>query len=237
MNIYNKSVDFLARVRDNNSKEWMDANRAEYNALRKEFEQFIASVIEAIKHYDPTLRGVSVKDCIFRINRNMRFSSDKRPYKTHFSAFIAIGGRNGGYCGYYIHIEPEGDVEKSYKSFGGSMLAVGAYAPTPEILKSIREEILSNGEAMQAAIDGATGFTLHTGDDCLKRTPQGYPKNSPYDHLLRLRRVSITKKVSQGFFDDNNLVDKIAREFSQTVPLAHILNRAIEYALSNEGYD
>ncbi len=230
MNNYKQIVDFLARLRGNNCKEWMDANRKEYKQIRADYEVFVAELIEAIGRLDSSISSVRVKDSVFRLNRNLRFSSDKRPYKTHFGVFISIEGKNSGYCGYYLHIEPEGGNSDKYLSFGGSMLAVGAYAPLPVVLKSIREEILVSGAEIERIIKSANGFSLSIDEDCLKRTPQGFPTGTPYDYLLRMKRLTITKPLSPDYFDCENLAEKIAEEFRPTVPLVDIVNRAIRYA-------
>ncbi len=230
MKHYNKTINFFERLRENNSKEWMDANREEYKEIRADFEDFAGKLIDEISRLDPGLGSVEVKLCTYRQNKNLRFAKDKRPYKTHFGLFIAPGGRKSGYCGYYIHLEPEGGKQDNYLSFGGSFIGVGTYAPHPTVLKSIREEILYNGTRIQEIIQEAknVGFILNS--ESLKRNPSGFPQNGPFDDLLRLKNISLSKKLSPKIFDCKNPAKELALEFCSTVPLVSIINKAIRYA-------
>ena len=104
-----ETVAFLKELAANNNKQWFDDNRARYRVLRNGFDEFSAEVIDGFGTFDAEVRGLTPKDCIFRINRDTRFSNDKSPYKTHFSTYICHHGKKSGYAGYYFHVEPEGD--------------------------------------------------------------------------------------------------------------------------------
>ena len=95
------------------------------------FEEFTAKLIDGIAAFDPSVRGLTVKDCTWRIFRDTRFSPDKTPYKTHMGAFVAPRGKKGGYSGYYFHVEPVWD-ERSWSH--GHQLTTGLYCPLPEVL-------------------------------------------------------------------------------------------------------
>src|SRR6476469_4765235 len=101
-----QTLKFLSQLKKNNNKAWFDAHRIQYEAARTDFSNFIQLVIEALQKSDPTLTGLTAKDCLFRINRDIRFSKDKSPYKTNFGAIIKQGGRNSAYAGYYFHCSP-----------------------------------------------------------------------------------------------------------------------------------
>ena len=135
---------FLRELKKNNNKEWFDANRSHYSALRKEFENFINLVIAEITVFDKTVAHTTAKASIFRINRDIRFSNDKLPYKTNFGAFIAKGGRKGINAGYYIHVEP-----------GEGFLAGGIYMPSGPMLKAIRTEIYENIEEFKKIVENS----------------------------------------------------------------------------------
>ena len=140
-------IDFLRRLHDNNDREWFDAHRAEWTRVKGLFGAFTERLIEGVSSFDPSVRGVRVQDCTYRIARDTRFSPDKSPYKTYIGAYIAPKGKKSGFAGYYFHIEPCAD-----SLVWCNMLSAGLYCPEPTVLRSVREEILDNGAAIAAAI-------------------------------------------------------------------------------------
>lgn len=219
-----ETVAFLKELAANNNKLWFDDNRARYRVLRNRFEEFTAELIDGIGTFDAEVRGLTPKDCIFRINRDTRFSNDKSPYKTHFSTYICPHGKKSGYAGYYFHVEPEGDG-----MIGHSLLAAGAVCIPPIVLKSIREEILDNGDQMLESIAAAKGFAISRYSS-LKRTPAGFPTGTPYDELLRLKDVCLERTMSEEELYDTNLIIKTLEEYRTTQPFLAQVNRAIQYA-------
>src|SRR5688572_25742185 len=101
-----QTLRFLTALKKNNNKPWFDANRAQYEAARIDFSNFIQLVIDALQKSDTSITGLTARDCLFRINRDIRFSNDKTPYKSNFGASIKRGGRKSGFAGYYFHLEP-----------------------------------------------------------------------------------------------------------------------------------
>jgi uncharacterized protein (TIGR02453 family) len=112
------AINFLEDLRFNNSREWFNANRKRYDEARGAFEALVAEVMDQFAPVED-LGKTTVKDCIFRINRDVRFSKDKSPYKTNFGALIGNGGRKATGRTYYINLEP-----------GESFIAGGVYAPS-----------------------------------------------------------------------------------------------------------
>mgnify|MGYP003292964418 FL=1 len=220
-----ETIAFLKELAANNNKSWFDANRARYRVLRTRFEDFTAELIDGIGTFDAEVRGLTPKDCIFRINRDTRFSNDKSPYKTHFSTYICPHGKKSGYAGYYFHIEPEGDGGM----IGHSLLASGAVCIPPIVLKSIREEILDNGDQMLASIAAAKGFEIDR-TYSLKRTPTGFPTGTPYDDLLKLKDVCLGRTMSEEELYCTDLLPKAIEAFRSTQPFIAQVNRAIQYA-------
>lgn len=219
-----ETIVFLKELAANNNKQWFDDNRARYRVLRTRFEELIAELIDGIGTFDAEVRGLTPKECIFRINRDTRFSNDKSPYKTHFSAYICPHGKKSGYAGYYFHVEPEEDG-----MIGHSMLAAGAVCIPPIVLRSIREEILDNGDQMLASIAAARGFEIdHTYS--LKRTPTGFPTGTPYDDLLKLKDVCLGRKLSEDELYSANLLPFMIETLRSTHPFIVQVNRAIQYA-------
>ncbi|MDD2611849.1 MAG: DUF2461 domain-containing protein, partial [Bacteroidales bacterium] len=101
-------LSFLNQISDNNNKSWFDAHKSEYVAANETFNSFIEKLIVGIASFDPSIKGITVKDCTYRFYRDIRFSTNKMPYKTHFGAYICPYGKKSGYAGYYFHIEPKG---------------------------------------------------------------------------------------------------------------------------------
>ena len=115
-------VEFLTLLHENNDKAWFDSHKEMYKRALSCFEVFTAKLIDGIAAFDPSVRGLTVKDCTWRIYRDTRFSPDKTPYKTHMGAFVAPRGKKGGYSGYYFHVEPVWD-ERSWSQ--GHQLTTG----------------------------------------------------------------------------------------------------------------
>ena len=99
-------LHFLEDISVNNNREWFNANKEEYKAVRTDFEDGINKAILRISEFDPTVKHLTVKDTTYRFYRDTRFSSDKSPYKTHLGAYIAAHGKKSLHGGYYIHLEP-----------------------------------------------------------------------------------------------------------------------------------
>ncbi len=222
-------IDFLNDLVANNNKEWFDKNRARYKEVQSSFNSFTESLIKGIASFDPAISNLGVKDCTYRIYRDIRFSKDKTPYKNHMGAFIAPKGKCGGFAGYYFHIEGNG---ADY--IGSHLLSSGVYRPLPVVIKSIREEIMLNGGEFVKAIDSAKGFSIER-IDMLKRVPAGFPSDSEYADLFRLKDYFLSREISEDFLTDKNLLENCVAEFKKTYEFNRILNKAIEYAYEEEG--
>ena len=94
------SLKFLKELKNNNHKIWFDENRGDYEILKKEMNQLVEKVIAEISRFDKNIIGLESKNCTFRINRDVRFSKDKSPYKTNVGAYMAKGGKKSEFCGY-----------------------------------------------------------------------------------------------------------------------------------------
>jgi len=216
----NKSIyQYLLELRENNNRDWFHANKDQYNQAKKDFEQFIELSIEQIKIIDPSVAGNNAKDCIFRIFRDVRFSNDKRPYKTNFGAFIARGGRKSKYGGYYIHIEPE-----------QCFLGGGSYMPESKTLKAIREEIFHHPEEFKNIVENPE-FVKHYPElygDKLKTAPRGYAKDFEHIKLLNYKHYAVSKSVSDEIVNSDKFPIAIQEAFEALHPLNQFLNDIIE---------
>jgi len=169
---------FLTELAAHNNKEWFDDNRKWYKACREAFIQLVAEVLDGLTKEDGTLDGLEPKDCIFRINRDIRFSKDKSPYKTNFGASMAEGGRKSSHPGYYLHLSP-----------GEHFVGGGLYMPPNDVLGKIRQEIDYNGSELKSITDAAA-FKKFYGSikgDSLTRPPKGYTADHPNIALLKLK--------------------------------------------------
>lgn len=222
-----KTMEFLGGLRQNNNREWFEAHRERYTEALAEFNDFAERLIEAVSGIDPSVTGLTLRDCTYRIYRDTRFSADKTPYKTHMGVYICPHGKKSGYAGYYFHLEPA-----SEGFAGNSLLATGLYRPMPDVLKSVRDEIFDNGKQVADAVRHAEGFALDR-QSALQRPPKGYPADHPYMDLLKLREFSLVRPIDESFILAPDLPVRVAEAFRPTVKLNAILNRAVAFALEN----
>ena len=174
---------FLSALKRTNHKAWFDAHREEYEALRAEFLELVEWVILRIGAFDPDVQGVTARECVYRINRDVRFSKDKKPYKTNFAATIAPGGRNGGTPAYHFSLEDDGSV----------MVAGGLYMITPAQLEDMRRAIAADPQPLRTILKAPAFRRTFEGLDegeVLSRTPRGYPADHPAADLLKLKRFA-----------------------------------------------
>ena len=168
----NEILQFLKDLDANNQRDWFEANRSRYEKTRNDFLTITAWLIDEIRKFDDEIPLLQPKDCMFRIFRDVRFSNDKRPFKTNFGSYIARGGRKSGYAGYYIHLQP-----------GEYFLSGGVYMPSPEHLSAIRQEIYYHPDVYLGIIDKEpfrSNFNQHYFDP-LKTAPKGFPKD--WEHI------------------------------------------------------
>lgn len=213
-------INFLEELAANNDRAWFEANRDRYKAVKSRMDAVAKDFIEAVAAFDPSVEGVQVKDATYRIYRDTRFTKDKSPYKTWFGVYVCPRGKRSGFSGYYMHVEPENDYY---------MLCTGAYCPTPGEVKSIREEIMTEGENFVETIRAARGFDIDW-TTAYKRMPQGWSANDPHSEYYRLRNYLLMKVVDRDYVLADDFISRAAAEMSLTRPFNDTLNRAIEYA-------
>ncbi len=217
-------LDFLNDLQHNNNKEWFEKNKSRYKEALSVFNDFTEKLITGISSFDPAISNLTVKDCTYRIYRDVRFSKDKSPYKTHMGAYIAPKGKKSGFSGYYFHIEASG---ANY--IGGHMLSAGIYMPEPYVLKSIREEIMLNGKEFDEAVKSAVGFEIAT-QDKTKKIPSGFTADPQYIEYLKLKNHYIYKSVDDKFMLDGNLLENCIKAYSKALKYNNLINKTIEYA-------
>ncbi len=219
--------DFLRDLQVNNNREWFNANKKRYTKALDAFNCFAERLITEIGAFDPSVNGLTLKDCTYRIYRDTRFSNDKTPYKTHMGVYICPGGKKSGNAGYYFHIEPQGSG-----LIGHHLMSAGIYMPEPAVLKSVRDEFFDNGEEVVKAIGKAKGFSIDRSNQ-LKRTPAGYPADTPYDEYLRLKDFYLVKTLSDDYILADDPAKHVAADFRTTYEFVTLLNRAADFAHEN----
>lgn len=205
------SLKFLKQLSKNNNKDWFDLNRKTYEICKTEFETVVKSVIDKSILFDNALLNLEAKKCMFRINKDVRFSKDKSPYKTNMGASINPGGKKSMIPGYYIHIEPN-----------NSFLAGGCYQPMPEMLAAIRQEIDYNSAELKkilSAKDFKTYFKELSPDDKLKTSPKGYDKNHPEIELLQHRHFIAIHQLKDEDVLNKNFPTYVSKVFKAMLPL------------------
>ena len=209
-----ETYDFLKALAVNNNREWFNAHKEEYLAVRKLWEADIARLISLMAEDNDDLRGLRVNDCAYRIYRDIRFSPDKSPYKTYFSAVLGKKGRKCVQAGCYLHMEP-----------GNSALHAGIWWPENNVLSKLRSEIDANIDEFKEILadeDFASRFRFY--GDKLKSLPRGYSKDNPNAEYIKMKEYLCIKEVSDEYFYCENWAEKVAEEFSYVKKFNKFLN-------------
>ncbi len=216
------TLKFLKDLKKNNNKPWFEIHRKDYEAAKKDFEQLIQSVIDTHGKKDKTISHLKAKDCMFRINRDVRFSKDKSPYKSNMGAYINRGGKKSLYGGYYFHCEP-----------GQGFVGGGIWMPMPPELSKVRQEIDYNFAGLKKIISSKKFKAVYNNvsrnpEYVLSRVPKGYEADNPAAEYLKLKSVVATAKVSDADLNSKVLVKKIAAAFEALQPLLEFVNHALD---------
>ena len=220
--ITKEALQFLEDLVANNNTEWMHANKKRYENFKKDYHQYIASVLAEMKPLDRTLEPLEVKNCTFRINRDIRFSKDKSPYKTNIGIWFTQNKNSKNSPGYYIHFEK-----------GRSFIAGGVWCPEPEELKKIRKEIEFFHDDLEKIVADKTfkkEFKEMTHDDnnSLKNAPKGFDPSHPAIEFLKLKSYTASQKVDDKIFTEPDFSKKIAQKLIALKPMNDFLKRALE---------
>ncbi|MFD2570272.1 DUF2461 domain-containing protein [Spirosoma soli] len=215
------TLAFLSDLKANNNKPWFDANRPAYEAAKADVVQLVAQLIEELGLVDPAIAEtpLQAKSCIFRINRDVRFSSDKSPYKTNFGAWFNKGGKKLASAGYYLNIEP-----------GNSFVAGGMYMPDPTVLTTIRQEIDYNLNEFEGLLNDPAFTKYFSGlsrEESLQRPPKGYTVDNPAVEYLKLKSFTASHPLPDAALTKPTLPKQVLNAFAGLQPLVTYLNRAL----------
>ncbi len=216
------TIKFLKDLKKNNTKEWFDKNRKTYEAAKEDFAQLVDTVIQQFGKKDTSIATLTAKDCMFRINRDVRFSKDKSPYKSNMGASFSKGGKKVIAAGYYFHCEP-----------GQAFVGGGLWMPDADVVKKVRQEIDYSFDVFSKIIKNKKFVAQYKGleisdETSLTREPKGYEKDNPAIQFIKLKSWLAVTSLTDADLIDKNLTKKIVTSFEALQPLIEFLNRGIE---------
>ena len=215
------TLQFLDDLKANNNRDWFLENKKRYEAFKKDYQQLVADLLDAMKPMDPSLEMLEVKNCTFRINRDIRFSKDKSPYKSHIGVWLSSGAKGMNRSGYYIHLEK-----------GASFIAGGLYCPEAEDLKKMRKEIAYFHDDLEAILDDPN-FKKEFKDfdrnekNTLKNPPRGYEKEHPAIEFLKLKSFESSQRIDLSEVAKKDFVATMSKKLITLKPLNDFINRAL----------
>ncbi|MFD2572106.1 DUF2461 domain-containing protein [Spirosoma soli] len=209
------TLDFLRDLVENNHREWFQANRNRYDAAKTELCGVVERVLVGMSEFEP-LAKTAVKDCIFRINRDIRFSKDKAPYKSNLAFAIGPGGRHSGRIDYYVQIQPGNQ----------SFLGAGMWQPTPTNLAKFRQEVDYNVDELKEIIeaDEFKAYFPEASGEVMKTSPKGYSADHPEIELLRRKELFFIHRYSDKDVLKPNFADELIRGCRIIKPYCDFLN-------------
>lgn len=207
-------LDFLSTLKENNNREWFNDHKDWYLEEKDRFEKMVVDLIPRVAEFDERVKFLKPSDCIYRIYRDVRFSSDKSPYKSHFGAYIcAEGGRRSKLAGYYLHVEP-----------GNVMMSGGVYCPPPDVLKKIRKSVYDNYDELKDILNDPD-FMRYYGKmgtyESLKKMPAGFSPDFEgadylkYKHFIVEHHISDEKAAEVDFISYSAVAFKGMSAFNQ----------------------
>ncbi|MGZ8551368.1 MAG: DUF2461 domain-containing protein [Chitinophagaceae bacterium] len=216
------TIKFLKDLSKNNNKPWFEANRKKYEEAKTDFAGFVQTVIDKHGKKDEGIAHLKAKDCMFRINRDVRFSKDKSPYKNNMGAYINTEGKKSLLGGYYFHCQP-----------GQSFVGGGLWMPMPSELAKVRQEIDYNLHAFKKII-GSKKFKTIYGDlsrdaeYVLSRVPKGYEADNPAADYLKMKSFVAMTSLKDSDLVSKELTNKVLDAFDALQPMLKFLNESIK---------
>ena len=222
--LQSKTVTFLKELKKNNNKPWFDNNKEKYLASKIDFANFVQQLITGISAFDSDIKSQEVKNCTFRINRDIRFAKDKTPYKAGMGASFNNGGKKSNFAGYYFHLEPGG------KSFAGG----GLWMPAPPDLQKVRQEIDYCLPEFKKIIIAPSfkkqyphGLEANP-NHMLVNVPKGYDKENPAAAFLKLKNFVATRPIADKLLTTPALEKEIIQAFKGLLGLVKFINQPLE---------
>jgi uncharacterized protein (TIGR02453 family) len=215
------TLKFLRNLKKNNHKPWFDAHRKDYESAKNDFASFTQELIDRHGKKDKSIAHLKAKDCTFRINRDVRFSKDKSPYKDNMGAYISRGGKKSPYGGYYFHCQP-----------GRCFVGGGLWMPMPPELHKVRQEIDYNFNEFKKIIHSRKFKSLY-GDlsrekeYVLTRLPKRYEADNPAAEYLKLKSFIALVPLKESDITSKDITKKVLDAFETLYPLLDFINHAL----------
>ncbi len=208
-------LNFLALLKNNNNRPWFAEHKADYEKIRMDCFREIEELIDHVARFDSRVAGLTPQEATYRIYRDIRFSNDKSPFKTHFGIVIASHGRKTKGAGYYLHIEP-----------GECALYGGVWFPQSDVLRVLRRSVYDNMDELQEIIsrpEFRKVFPQLEGDR-LKTMPRGYPADAPHAELLKLKEYLVSCRYDDRLFERPDWQDTVAGHIRLLQPFTEFFN-------------
>ena len=219
-----QELAFLRQLEANNDRPWFKAHKDEYDALRKPWERDMERLIGLVAGYDDNVRGLTVKDSVYRIYRDIRFSKNKDPYKNYFSGVLGKGGRHPVMSGYYVHFQP-----------GKVMLCGGVWWPEKPVLERLRALIDAEAEEFLKIVNNPDITARYQWDsETLKTMPKGYAKEHPMAKFLKMKEYILMMKPDEDYLDCDDWVERVADDLRPLKPLHDFLNYVFDEFTSQQ---
>jgi len=209
-------TQFLTELSENNNRPWFLWNKPRYDILRVEFLDTVSELIREITRFDKAVAACDPKKAVFRIHRDTRFSKDKTPYKTHFSAGIAPGDKrkpsDGAGPTYYFHIEGNGTL----------LMGAGEYMPPPARLKAIRQHVVNDATGFAKMLKNKPLRETYgdlQNEGMLTRVPKGFDPEHRHADYLRHKSFFVWTEVPLALNDPDQLVPQLAQGFKDAFAL------------------
>jgi uncharacterized protein (TIGR02453 family) len=218
--LQSSTIQFLKSLKKNNNKDWFEKNRKQYELAKTDYLDFVTKVLQELQNFDKTLLELQPKQCIFRLNRDVRFSKNKDPYKTNFGASFSKGAKKIQSAGYYFHLEP-----------GENFVGGGLWMPMAPDLNKVRQEIDYCFKEFSSILKKPNFKTTYGDmDNSMKlvRPPKGFEIDNPALDYLKLKSFVVTRPMKDIELTDKALIKNVVKDFKSIAPLVHFLNRAIE---------
>jgi uncharacterized protein (TIGR02453 family) len=215
-----EGIQFLKQLRRNNNRPWFEEHKGQYESFVKlPMQSLIAALKPYFERFAPEY-DVNPKRSMFRVYRDVRFSKDKTPYKTHVAAHFVLRGKPKGIegSGYYLHIEP-----------GEVFIGGGIYMPGGDQIKKIRRAMWEQPDRFLSIIEERK-FKRRFGElegDKLKRVPRGYDPEPRLAESLKLKQFFVGSEWAESVCYKRSFVEKVAKAFEEATPLARFLNEAM----------
>jgi uncharacterized protein (TIGR02453 family) len=213
-----RALRWLRQLKKNNERPWFAAHRDVYDEhIRPEWEDLVTALLVSAVRFDERFAYVDPRKCLFRLARDIRFSNDKTPFKTHVSAWLSPLGKSGANAGYYVHVEP-----------GNIRFAAGIYTPEKDVLEALRRDMASDPRPFDRILKSkglAPYLPLRT--DGLVRMPRGFPKDHPRGELIRARNYIVRRVYSEAEIAKNGLYASFSSAIRDCAPFVGYLDAVV----------